>query len=128
MNLNILLVDDSATVRGMIGRVLKMTDIPIESIHQAGNGFEAQTILRDTWIDLVISDVHMPGMDGLALLHWIRNDPALAGTPVLMISTEANEVKLAEARHLGVLAYLRKPFTPEQVKNVVLRAVGVQHE
>lgn len=127
MNLNILLVDDSAIVRGMIGRVLKMTNVPIESIHQAGNGFEAQSILREIWIDLVISDVHMPGMDGLALLQWIREDPTLANTPVLMISTEANEARLAEARHLGILAYLRKPFTPEQLKEVVLEAMGVVH-
>lgn len=127
MNLNILLVDDSAIVRGMIGRVLKMTDVPIASIHQAGNGHEAQAILREVWIDLVITDIHMPGMDGLALLQWIREDPTLAKTPVLMISTEANEAKVAEAKHLGVVAYLRKPFTPEQVKEIVLQALGKDH-
>jgi len=127
MKINILLVDDSAIVRGMIGRVLKMTDIPIACIRQAGNGLEAQAILRDNWIDLVISDIHMPGMDGLALLQWMREDPTLAKTPVLMISTEANEAKVAEAKHLGVVAYLRKPFTPEQVKEVVLQALGVVH-
>lgn len=128
MRLNILLVDDSGTVRGMVERVLHMTDVPIASVVHAGDGLEAQAALREQWIDLVITDIHMPRMDGLALLRWIRADETLADTPVIMISTEGNADRLAEAHELGVAAYLRKPFTPEQVKTVVLNALGVRHE
>lgn len=128
MELNILLVDDSATVRGLVARALRLAGLPLGNVSQAGNGVEALEVLKTQEVDVVVTDIHMPEMDGLALIAHLRADPMLKHLPVIVVSTEGGAERIAEARELGIKAYLRKPFKPEQVKEAVNCAVGVVHE
>jgi two-component system chemotaxis response regulator CheY len=128
MALSILLVDDSATVRGVIARAIRMTKIPIaEDIQEAANGAQALDILRNHWVDLIITDIHMPEMGGLEMIDRLRQDPVLSAIPVVIISTDGGMDRMTEARDKGVLGYLRKPFTPEQLKDLLVKALGKDH-
>ena len=128
MELNILLVDDSATVRGLVARALRLAGLPLGNVLQAGNGAEALEVLKSKDVDVVVTDLHMPEMDGLTLIRHLRADPMHKDLPVIVVSTEGGAERIAEARELGISAYLRKPFKPEQVKEAVNSALGVVHE
>ena len=128
MALSILLVDDSATVRGMIARALRLAKYPlVEDIREAANGAQALDILREHWVDLIITDIHMPEMGGLEMIDRLRQDPVLSSIPVVIISTDGSSDRMTEARDKGVLGYLRKPFTPEQLKNLLTETLGTNH-
>ncbi len=128
MELDILLVDDSATVRGLVARALRLAGLPLGDVLQAGNGAEALEVLKTQEVDVIVTDIHMPEMDGLTLIRHLRADPSFKDLPVIVVSTEGGAERIAEARELGISAYLRKPFKPEQVKEAVNSALGVVHE
>jgi two-component system chemotaxis response regulator CheY len=128
MPLNILIVDDSATVRAVIRKTLGLAEIPVGTLHQAGNGDEALQILHANTIDLVFSDINMPGMGGVELIEHMHADERLRGIPVVVISTEGSTTRIEDLRSKGIRAYLRKPFTPEQLKDVVEEITGGAHE
>jgi len=116
MDSDVLVVDDSAAIRKILQRVLRQTGMAINTIHEAGDGQEALDLLRSRVVDLVLTDINMPRMDGLELLAAIKKSSDLAAVPVVMITTEGGETKVAEAVRLGAAGYVRKPFTTEQVK------------
>jgi two-component system chemotaxis response regulator CheY len=116
MESEILVVDDSAAIRKILQRVLRQTGMAIGTIHEAGDGQEALERLRKQRIDLVLSDINMPKMDGLQLLASLRASPEWRTIPVVMITTEGGETKVAEAVKLGASGYVRKPFTADQIK------------
>lgn len=116
MESEVLVVDDSAAIRKILQRVLRQTGMSIGTIHEAGDGQEALETLRRRRIDLVLSDINMPKMDGLQLLASLRASPDWRGIPVVMITTEGGEAKVAEAVKLGASGYVRKPFTADQIK------------
>jgi two-component system chemotaxis response regulator CheY len=117
MDSDVLVVDDSAAIRKILQRVLRQTGMAINEIHEAGDGQEALTLLRSRRIDLVLTDINMPRMDGLELLAAIKGSSEWAAVPVVMITTEGGEAKVAEAVRLGAAAYVRKPFTADQIKD-----------
>jgi two-component system chemotaxis response regulator CheY len=88
----------------------------IGTIYEAGDGQEALETLKKQKIDLVLSDINMPKMDGLQLLASVRASAAWRSIPVVMITTEGGESKVAEAVKLGASGYVRKPFTADQIK------------
>jgi two-component system chemotaxis response regulator CheY len=116
MDSDVLVVDDSAAIRKILQRVLRQTGMAINTIHEAGDGQEALELLRSRRVDLVLSDINMPKMDGLELLAAIKRSSELAAVPVVMITTEGGETKVAEAVRLGAAGYVRKPFTADQIK------------
>jgi two-component system, chemotaxis family, chemotaxis protein CheY len=116
MESDILVVDDSAAIRKILQRVLRQTGMAINTIHEAGNGEEALKLLRAHKVDLVLTDINMPNMDGLELLAAVKGTPGWTGLPVVMITTEGGEAKVAEAVRLGAAGYVRKPFTADQIK------------
>ena len=120
MESDVLVVDDSAAIRKILQRVLRQTGMAIRTIHEAGDGQEALAVLGAQKVDLVLSDINMPKMDGLQLLASIKASPEWRLIPVVMITTEGGETKVAEAVKLGAAGYVRKPFTAEQVKERVL--------
>ncbi len=120
MDLNVLIVDDSSAIRKILRRVLSQTDLPIKHLHEANDGAEALKVLGNNEITLVLSDINMPNLDGLALLREIKADPKWKSLPVFMISTEGSHNKVIEAVQLGAKGYVRKPFTAEQIKEKVL--------
>ena len=116
MDSQILVVDDSAAIRKILQRVLRQTGMSIGAVHEAGDGQEALEILDTLKIDLILSDINMPKMDGLQLLAAVKSSPERRHVPMVMITTEGGETKVAEAVRLGASGYVRKPFTADQIK------------
>ncbi|HUK15832.1 MAG TPA: response regulator [Bryobacteraceae bacterium] len=116
MESNVLVVDDSAAIRKILQRVLRQTGMAIRTIHEAGDGQEALAVLKAQRVDLVLTDINMPKMDGLQLLAAIKAEPEWHALPVVMITTEGGEAKVSEAVRLGAAGYVRKPFTADQIK------------
>jgi two-component system chemotaxis response regulator CheY len=125
MAFNILVVDDSRTIRSIITKTLKMTGLDIDNIYEAANGREALGCLKDNWVDLVLSDLNMPEMSGMELIDEMAKDGLLASTPVVVVSTDGSTTRIEELKDKGVREYLRKPFTPESVKEIIDKVLGV---
>ena len=122
MDSDILVVDDSAAIRKVLTRVLRQTGMAIQTIHEAGDGQDALAVMAQHRVDLVLSDINMPKMDGLQLLASLKASPQWHSIPVVMITTEGGETKVAEAVRLGAAGYVRKPFTADQIKE---KLVGI---
>jgi len=126
MALNILVVDDSATVRAVIVKTLDIAGIDVGELHQAENGKEALDILGDNWIDIVFADINMPVMGGLDMVEKMNDEGLLKTIPVVIVSTEGSATRIEQLKAKGVSAYIRKPFTREIIRNVVDDIMGVQ--
>ena len=116
MGSDVLVVDDSAAIRKILQRVLRQTGMAIRTIHEAGDGQQALEVLSAQKIDLVLTDINMPKMDGLQLLASVKASAQWRHVPVVMITTEGGEAKVGEAVKLGAAGYVRKPFTADQIK------------
>jgi two-component system chemotaxis response regulator CheY len=116
MESDVLIVDDSAAIRKILQRVLRQTGMAIRTIYEAGDGQEALALLNSQTVDLVLTDINMPKMDGLQLLGAIKTAAKWQAVPVVMITTEGGEAKVGEAVRLGAAGYVRKPFTADQIK------------
>jgi len=119
MALNILIVDDSTAIRKILIRVLRQTALVIGEVFEARDGLEALEIVKSHPLNLVLSDINMPNMDGLSLLAELKAAEAWRSLPVVMITTEGSEDKVGQAIRLGSAAYIRKPFTAEQIQEKV---------
>ncbi|MFP4458834.1 MAG: response regulator [Candidatus Zixiibacteriota bacterium] len=119
MAYNILVVDDSATTRAVILKTIKIAGVETNEVYQASNGKEALDILNDNWIDIIFSDINMPVMGGVEMIEKMYNDGILKTIPVIIVSTEGNATRIEQLKSRGVKAYLRKPFTPESIKDVI---------
>lgn len=119
MALNVLIVDDSDVIRTMILKTLRLAQVPVGTAFQASNGREALSVIESNWVDLVLADINMPVMDGVEMLRRLRADQRHAELPVIVVTTEGSMERVAELEAAGVSAYVRKPFTPETIRNVV---------
>ena len=119
MEKNVLLVDDSSTMRKIIGRSLRQAGIDFDNIYEAADGIEALEVLEKEDVDLVLSDINMPNMDGISFLREKSTRDAIKDIPVLMISTETGDDIIGEAKSLGAVGALKKPFTPDKVNEVL---------
>ena len=124
MAYNILIVDDSAIVRAVVRKTLGLTGVAIGEIQEAGNGQEALEKLENSWVDIVFADINMPVMTGIELVDRMVERNILKTSPVVIISTERSETRMAELRAKGVSAYLNKPFTPECLRDVITQVLG----
>lgn len=124
MAYNILIVDDSETIRAVIAKTLRIAEIPVGQLWEAGNGKEALEILRANWIDLVFADINMPVMNGLEMIEQMEKEGLLETVPVCIVSTEGSRTRIEDLTAKGVKAYLRKPFTPEALKEMVEKVLG----
>jgi two-component system, chemotaxis family, chemotaxis protein CheY len=128
MSYNILIVDDSKTMRQVIKKALSLSGFQVGNCLEASNGKEALEVLGDSWVDLILSDIHMPVMDGFGLLQALKEDENWHDLPVVIITTEANEQRLQEVMSLGAKGYIRKPFTPENIRSFLSRVMGDKDE
>lgn len=124
MAYNILVVDDSETVRAVIGKAIAMAGIPVTDLLTAVNGQEALDVLAKQWVDLVFADINMPVMGGVELVRRMKADEAMKEIPVIIVSTEGSATRIKGLLDSGVRAFLRKPFTPESLKTVVDGIMG----
>jgi two-component system chemotaxis response regulator CheY len=116
----VLIVDDSSVMRKIVGRALRQAGLEMEQVLEASNGSEALTVAREHPLDLILSDINMPMMDGLEFVRQLRTIEAAQDIPVVMITTEAGEAHVVQALSSGASGYIRKPFTPDQIKERVI--------
>lgn len=126
MKLNVMVVDDSAVMRAMVVKSLKLCGIELGDVLEAANGVEALEKLASAWVDLALVDVNMPRMNGEELLNHIRDDEALLPLPVIVISTEGSETRISRLKSKGA-RFLRKPFSPESLGNQIREMLGETH-
>ena len=112
--LQVLLVDDSSMSRNHLRRILEA--MGVESIHEANNGAEGVKQINQHYYDLVISDYNMPQMDGEELVDYIRTRSGQPGVPILMVTSESNQSRLAAVQKAGVSAICDKPFETNTLK------------
>ena len=117
MSKKILIAEDSATMRSLIvSTISAMGDY--ETI-EAANGFEALRILPQEKVDLVITDINMPDINGLELVSFIKSNPNYKTTPLFIVSTEGSERDREKGMALGADAYLVKPFSPVELQALI---------
>jgi len=123
--LNVLIVDDSATMRALLYRVVGLADLPIGAIYQAPNGAEALKVLETHSIQAVFTDVNMPVMNGMELLREMARRDEWQNILRIIISTDGSRLRREEARELQVSLYVEKPFRPEVVRDVLCQIASV---
>ena len=127
MALNVLVVDDSAVMRKMIIRTLKLSGLPIGEIYEASNGKEGLAVLDEKWIDLALVDINMPVMNGEEMIDRMQSSPELADVAVIVVSTESSESRIEMLMRKGV-EFVHKPFTPEDLRDAVVKMLGEFHD
>lgn len=126
MGLKVLVVDDSKVMRRLIRRTLILTGLPVEHVEEAGNGVEALAALNGGAFDLALVDINMPVMDGEELIDRVRDEPRLRELPILVVSTESGETRIARLTP-KVEGFVHKPFTPEMLGDQIALMVEVPH-
>jgi two-component system chemotaxis response regulator CheY len=124
---NILIVDDSQTVREVLEKTLRLTQLPLEQCLHAGNGREALDLLGKNVVDLIFLDINMPEMNGLELVEHLSRDGVLRHIPVVVVSTESSRKRVDQLREAGIAEFVEKPFYPEQLCDVVNRVMEPTH-
>ncbi len=111
---NVLIVDDSSTMRKIISRSLRQAGLAVDNVLEAADGIEGLNALGSGTVDLILSDINMPNMDGLEFVKQARAQGCKA--PIMMITTEGGEDIIGEALNSGANGSIRKPFTPDQLQ------------
>jgi two-component system chemotaxis response regulator CheY len=119
-----LIVDDSSVMRKIVERSLRQAGLDLEQVIEASNGAEALEALNANRVSLILCDINMPVMDGLEFVRQAAGVENAKGVPIVMITTEGSETHVVQALSAGARGYIRKPFTPDQVKEHVLPLVG----
>jgi two-component system chemotaxis response regulator CheY len=122
--LRVLIVDDSASARKFIRRVFE--NLGVIHLTEAVNGKEAVAILAETMVDLVVTDYNMPEMDGKALIEHIRKESWQNSVPVMMVTSESNQGRLAAIEEAGVSGICDKPFEPNTVKALLAKILRTE--
>lgn len=124
MAFNVLIVDDSSPMRAIIRKTVRISGFSIGECYEASNGQEAIDILKDHWVDLVITDYNMPEMNGMELLTHMKKDELLSAVPVVVVTTEGSERMIDEFMKNGAAGYIQKPFVPEDLKKKLNNIMG----
>jgi two-component system, chemotaxis family, chemotaxis protein CheY len=125
MAFNVLIVDDSPAMRSFVRRVLDLSGIDVGTSLNAGNGKEALDLLRTQWVDVILTDINMPTMDGEQLLRALEADDTLRTIPVIVISTDSTQHRVQSMLTLGAKGYVTKPFLPETLREEMEKVLGV---
>ena len=120
MGKTIITVDDATTMRKMVSFTLKGAG---HEVWESGDGVEALSVLRQRTVDLVITDINMPNMDGLELTRQLRALPAFARTPIILLTTESDPAKKLLGRAAGATGWIVKPFSQEQLLALVAKVL-----
>ncbi|MEN6623020.1 MAG: response regulator [Smithella sp.] len=125
MSFNVLIVDDSNAMRAVIKKIVTLSGFQMNQCLEAGNGKEALEILSGSWVDVIISDINMPEVNGLELLDQIRKNETFKDIPVIMITTEGSSERMQEAFKRGAKGFIKKPFLPEDIRKILHQVIGV---
>ena len=116
----VLIVDDSTSIRQMLGFTLRQAGF---TVVEGANGQEGLTHLAAQRVDLVITDLNMPVMDGITMIRNLRAKPAHKGLPVLMLTTESQDSKKQEGKAAGATGWIVKPFQPDKLLQTIGRVL-----
>ena len=125
MAYNVLVVDDSASMRMVIKKTIRATGIDVKEFYESANGIEALEALNTHWIDIILLDYNMPGMDGMEFLREIKKDELLNTIPVVVMSVEGSRKRVDAFLENGAAGYIKKPFTPETARDKLNKVLGV---
>jgi two-component system chemotaxis response regulator CheY len=124
MAFNVLIVDDSPSMRKVIRRVLMLSGFEVGECMEAGDGLEALEVLDRAWMDVVVTDINMPNMNGEELLERLASDSMRSSIPVLVVSTDRSDDRLRRMMALGARGYVTKPFVPETLGAAMANIMG----
>jgi two-component system chemotaxis response regulator CheY len=124
MAINVLIVDDSAVMRAMILKAMRMSGLSLGDIYQAADGRQGLKALNEHRIDLVLLDINMPVMNGEQMIDYMIEDPDLRDTALVVISTEGSQTRIERLQRKGA-RFVHKPFSPEILRNTVRDILGV---
>jgi len=125
MAYRVLIVDDSAAMRAFIRKVIAISGFECEDHLEAANGQEALDMLKKEWVDLILTDINMPEMNGEEFVRRLENDECLRSIPVLVVSTDSTTQRIHQMLTLGAKGYIATPFTPEGLREELARLRGV---
>lgn len=128
MSRDILVVDDSATIRKVITKAIRMIGLEVGNVLEAGNGMEALALLADHRVAVVLADVNMPVMTGAQLVAAMQKSESLKDIPVVIVSTDGSHRRVESLRAGGIAGYIRKPFRPEELRDVLEPFLGSSNE
>ena len=122
MSTTILVVDDSATTRSLVASFL--SELQETEVVEAASGFEALRVLPARPVDLIVTDINMPDINGLELISFVRANPNYRRIPVVIITTENSAEDRKRGLDLGASAYLVKPFGADDLRRAVASALA----
>ncbi len=128
MSFNVLIVDDSNSMRAVIKKIISISGFKMDNCYEAGNGVEALEVLSKSWVDIILSDINMPEMNGLELLNRLKQDELYRDIPFIVITTEGSSERMEEAFNCGARGFIKKPFLPEDVKRILHEVIGVDED
>ena len=127
MAYRVIIVDDSPAMRTFVRRVLRASGFDLAECFEAANGRDALELLQRQWVDAILTDINMPGMNGEEFLRRIAEDELLRSIPVFVISTDATERRIEKMRALGARGYISKPFLAEDLRRELECSLGEVH-
>ena len=113
----VLIVEDSPAMRGMLSSIVSQLDDC--EVLEVGSGFDALRSLPRERVDLILTDINMPDINGLELISFVRSNPNFENTPVIVVSSEGSSRDRDKALSLGANAYVTKPFEPDDLLALV---------
>ena len=123
MVLNVLVADDSAVMRAMIIKSLRLSGLPLGDVHEASSGEEGLEVLDQNWVDLALVDLNMPDMNGEEMIEKLRENPSTSDLSVVVVSTEGSETRIERLLNEST-QFIHKPFTPESLRETIMEAIG----
>jgi two-component system chemotaxis response regulator CheY len=125
MGFRLLIADDSAAMRQVIRRVIELSGFEVDEFLEAADGDDALRLLRNESIDVILTDINMPHVNGEQLLCSMQQEDLLRAKPVIVVSTDATEHRIHRMLELGAKGYVTKPFYPEALRQELERVLGV---
>jgi len=120
----VLIVDDSPAMRSFVRRIIDLSGFELSACYEASHGGEALDVLREQWVDAILTDINMPVVDGEELLRRLSSDDLLKSIPAVVISTDATRHRISQMLSLGARGYVTKPFHPEDLRAELERILG----
>ncbi len=125
MSFNILVVDDSSSIRAIVKKIIRVSGFNVGEFWDASDGLVALSVLEEQQVDIVLTDINMPNMNGMELISRMGKDDRMSTIPVVVVSTEGSDKKMNEAMAMGAVGYVKKPFVPEDIKQTLNDILGV---
>jgi len=125
MPFNVLVVDDSSSIRAIVKKIIKVSGFDVGELWDASDGLVALSVLEEKQVDIVLTDINMPNMDGMELITRMSKDDRMSTIPVVVVSTEGSDKKMNEAMAMGAVGYVKKPFMPEDIRRTLNDILGV---